>query len=404
MHIAIVTTFDTDRRYISGGVPGVSRYLADELAKRKNVRLTVISPKNVRGKTTCEQWENFTVYNVGKKYPWSFIPGTFYILFIGKRQIKSLLKKINPDIVHFQGVALQAANCEQPHVLTIHGIIERDELWGRRWGYFRWLQRLVLKLAEDYGRRRVPNIIIISRYIEHFLRKCTEKLVSEKNSSRKTWFIENPIAESYFKVKWNFEPCRIFCCARVVELKNILGMIRAFALIAKQFPNAQLRIAGHTTSQHSYFSECQRAVQETKLEDKVHFLGNISINDVQTEISKSNCLVVPSFQETAPLVISEAMAVGVPVVASRIGGIPDMVEEGVTGYLISPYDIKGIAEAVSMILSDKTLAVSMSQRAKEIAANRFRAAYIAELTMKVYADILTQQKNGANRRFACNSC
>jgi glycosyltransferase involved in cell wall biosynthesis len=289
------------------------------------------------------------------------------------------LRQIEPDLVHFQGVTFLAAKCEQPNVLTIHGIVERDALWaGRRiLRPFKWL---LLKLTEEYGRRRVPYVILISEYVRSFLPK--------RNVIKKTWLVENPIADSYFCTKWQFEQARVFCCSKIVLRKNIAGMIKAFSLISTQFPHAQLRVAG--TAAPDYLEKCNQIVRENRLQDNVHFLGNLSIEQVQYELSRANCLVLPSFQETAPLAIEEAMAVGVPVVGSRLCGIPDMIEEGKTGYLIDPYNVNDLAEAVKKILSDSSLAHSMSERAKTVARNRFKASCICEKTLQVYNEILRE--------------
>jgi len=380
MHVAMVTAYPQDPHRIDGGVAGVARYLVDELKKHPDVKLTVVVPKSNVGETICEEWKNFSVYRVGKKGLWSFLPGTAYDIFAGKRQIKSLLRQINPDIVHFQGTTFLAANCKQPSVLTIHGIAEKDALWDNRWGILRWLRWLLLRLTEEYGRRRVPNIILISEYVRRFL--------PSKNRIQKTWLIENPIADSYFDVERAFEPGRIFCCSRIRPLKNILGMIRAFALIVQQFPHSHLRIAG--SPEAAYLDACKQQVQADNIRDKVHFLGNISIKNVQFELSKANCLVVPSFQENAPLTIAEAMAVGVPVVGAKVGGIPGMVEDGKTGFLADPHDVKSISEAASKILSDEILACSMGHCAKEAAKKRFSASIICEKTFQVYREVLKE--------------
>lgn len=382
MHVAMVTVFPAGADRVDGGVAGVAKYLVDEIVKQPNIKLSIIVPKAATKKIACEQWEGFNIYRVGKKRLLSFIPGTVYDIFTGKRQIKSLLRQINPDIVHFQNDTFLAANCRHPHVLTIHGIVERDAMWDIRWGPLRWAKWLLLKLTEEYGRRRMPNVILISEYVRKFLPK--------KNIVRKTWLINNPIADSYFNINWQCEPGRIFCCSRVRPLKNILGMIKAFAIVAKKFPNAQLRIAG--TAEPVYLKVCELEIKVNNLHRsprRVHFLGNLSVDEVQSELSKANCLTVPSFQENAPLSIAEAMAVGVPVVGARVGGIPEMVEDGKTGFLVNPYDINDIAEAVLKVLSDQNLARSMSQRAKEIAIRRFMASAVCEKTLQVYNEILS---------------
>lgn len=380
MHIAMVTVFPEDPHRIDGGVAGVASYLVEALRKQPDVRVTVIAPGSRTGKRATEQRENVTVHRLGKQGPWRFLPGTLYYILAGKRQIRSLLKKITPDIVHFQGFTFLAANCELPSLLTIHGIAEQDARWDNHWGLLRCPRRLFMKLTEAYARRRVSHVALISEYTRQFL--------PEKSCIRKTWLIENPVADSYFNVQRACEPGRIFCCARIRPLKNILGLIEAFALITEPFPHAQLRIAG--SPEADYLDACKQQVEASGLQDKVHFLGNVSMNDVQLELAKANCLVVPSFQENAPLTIAEAMAAGVPIVASNVGGIPEMIEDGITGLLIDPYDIKSIRDAISMILSDETLARSMGQSAKEAARKRFTASIICNKTLRAYREVLKE--------------
>ena len=381
MHIAMVTVFPKEAHSIDGGVAGVAKYLVDELVKRTDVKLTVIVPKSDAGEITCEGWGDFNVYRLAKQGFWSFLPGTVYDIFARKRQIRSLLRQIDPDIVHFQAVTFLAANCEQPNILTIHGIAERDALWDSRRGILRRPKWLLLKLTEEYGRRRVPHVILISEYVRKFL--------PAKNRIRKTWLIENPVADSYFDIERSVEPGRILCCSRVMPLKNIIGMIKAFASIAQQFPDSQLRIAG--ASQAAYIETCRQHIERSGLRDRVHFLGNITVKDVQTELSKANCLVVPSFQENAPLSIAEAMAAGVPVVAAKVGGIPEMVQDGKTGLLVDPHDTNSICQAVSKVLSDQELTQSMARSAKEFAEDRFRASAVCEKTLQAYRDILSER-------------
>lgn len=385
MHVAIVTVFPQDRDHIDGGVAGVAKYLVDELTKDPDVKVSVVVPTGPAGETICEGWGRFNVYRLGKEGLWSFLPGTLYDIFAGKRRIASLLRQLKPDIVHFQACTFLAANCEYPHVLTIHGIAERDALWDSRRPVLRGPKQRLLKLTEDYGRRRIPHIVLISEYTREFL--------PLKNNIHKTWLIDNPVADSYFNCEWAFEPGRIFCCCRVRPLKNIAGMIDAFALVAGKFPNAQLRIAG--AAEEAYLQACRKQVETAGLQDRVHLLGNISIEDVQSELSRANCLVVPSFQENAPLTIAEAMACGLPVVASRVGGIPGMVTHGETGLLVDPHSTESIAQAVQEILSDEALARSMGHCGRQAADRRFRASVVCNKTMQAYREVLEESSEDA---------
>ena len=378
MHIAMVTPFPEDSNNIDGGVAGAAKYLVDELSKQPNIKVTVVVPKGGSYKTTHERSGNYDIYRLSKTGFWKFMPGTLYDIFAGKRQVENFLRKLNPDIVHFQGLTFLAADCELQNILTIHGIAEKDASWDNRWGMLRSLKRLLLKSTEEYGRSRVPHIILISRY--------TSKFLQEKNSIQKTWFIDNPVADSYFDIERQFEPGRIFCCSKIRPLKNTLGLIKAFSLINQQYPDSLLRIAGSADA--DYLRKCEQEIIANKLIDKVQLLGNISIKEVQFELSKANCLVVPSFQENAPLTIAEAMAAGVPVVGANVGGIPEMVEDGKTGFLIDPNNINSICDAVIKIISEKDFVESMGHYARQIARERFSAFIVAEKTLQAYHEIL----------------
>jgi glycosyltransferase involved in cell wall biosynthesis len=376
----MVTVFPKEPHSIDGRVAGVAKYLADELCKHADVNLTVVAPGGDQGETTCEGWGAFNVYRVGRGGFWSFLPETLYDVFAPKRQLSSLLRELKPDLVHFQGLTYLAAGCEQPNILTMHGIAETDAIWDYRPGVLRLPKRLLLKLTEGYGRRRIGHVILTSEYAGKFL--------PARSKIRKTWLIENPVADSFFEIDRKCESGRIFCCCRVKPLENLPGIIKAFALVAEDLPEARLRIAGDAET--AYLQECQRRAETDGIRDRVSLLGNIGIEDVQMELSKANCLVSPSFQENAPLNIAEAMAAGVPVVAANVGGVAGMVKDGKTGLLVDPHDAGGIAAAVSKIISDPNLAEDMGRRAEQSAAERFRASAVCEKTLQAYREVMKQ--------------
>ncbi|MFI5360983.1 MAG: glycosyltransferase family 4 protein [Elusimicrobiota bacterium] len=387
MKVAMVTAFPSEPHQIVGGVAGVAKYLADEFHKRPDISLTVVVPQGTGGKdTVCEAWGGIRIFRLARKGFWKFLPGTVYDVVVGRGQVDRFLQQIAPDIVHYQGATFLAANSRRRSVLTIHGIAEKDALWDGRRGAGRWLKWLLLKLTEEYGRRRTPRVILISDYVGRVL---------PEDKSRKTWSIENPIADSFLDVERDSEPGRIFCCSRIMERKNILGMIEAFARVVRRAPHCRLRIAG--TADPRYYRDCRKLVERHGLQSRVHFLGNLSVKEVQGELSKANCFALPSFQETAPLCIAEAMAVGVPVVAAAVGGVPDMVDHGSTGFLVDPHDAADIGEAIGRIVSDDPLAHEMGRRAKSVVRRRFPASVVAQRTIDVYREILGERRPTGER-------
>lgn len=378
MRVAMVSVFPDDPRRIVGGVAGVSKYLADEFSKFPDVRLTVVVPQGTRGRETlCEKWGAVTVYRLAREGFWRFLSGTPYDVMAGRAQVSRFMRRVEPDITHFQGATFLAAGYEPSSVLTIHGIAEKDAMWETRWWGSRWLKWLLLKVTEDFGRRRTPHVILISDYVESVL---------PADKRRKVWRIDNPIADSFFEIAPAAVAGRIFYCGRIMPRKNIAGMIEAFSAVALLDPQARLRIAG--SAEPDYLRECRRQVEDRGLQGRVDFLGSLSVKDVQAELSMASCFVLPSFQETAPLSVAEAMAACVPVVAAAVGGIPGMIEHGSTGFLVDPYDVAGIGDAMGRVIADPSLSAEMGRKAKLAVRNRFMASVVAEKTVRVYREIL----------------
>jgi glycosyltransferase involved in cell wall biosynthesis len=105
-------------------------------------------------------------------------------------------------------------------------------------------------------------------------------------------------------------------------------------------------------------------------------------------MSQSDILVVPSLMEATPYVILEAMAAGRPVVASDIFGIPEQVEDGVSGILVPPGDDVSIAEAVQRLASDQVLMRSMGKAGRRIYEDRFTLRMSVAKTEAVYEELL----------------
>lgn len=117
------------------------------------------------------------------------------------------------------------------------------------------------------------------------------------------------------------------------------------------------------------------------------FMGSSTVDQIQGELSSASCMAICSHQETAPVIIGEAMAIGVTVVASNICGIPYMVEDGQTRKLVNPDGPSDIAAGISYILGYKN-PEEMSRRAIAIAKERFRASVVARKTYDFYKKVI----------------
>lgn len=107
------------------------------------------------------------------------------------------------------------------------------------------------------------------------------------------------------------------------------------------------------------------------LEDRIHAPGNVS--DVRPYLRMAGVLVIPSTIEGLPVTLMEAMALGVPVIASAVGGIPSVIRNGFNGFVCQPTDVAGFVESIRQIADDSALLTTMRANAREYAATHFGA-------------------------------
>jgi glycosyltransferase involved in cell wall biosynthesis len=136
----------------------------------------------------------------------------------------------------------------------------------------------------------------------------------------------------------------VFCAARFTAEKGHGVLLQAMAVVAREYPSAVLVLAGDGPLRGAVETESRRRA----LEDRVRFLGQRG--DVPRLLAASDVVVVPSLWESLPRVVLEAMALGRPVVASAVGGIPEAVLDGETGLLVPAGDPQRLAEVVVDLL------------------------------------------------------
>jgi glycosyltransferase involved in cell wall biosynthesis len=106
-------------------------------------------------------------------------------------------------------------------------------------------------------------------------------------------------------------------------------------------------------------------------------------------LSQATMLVLPSLEDNCPMTVLEAMAAGVPVVAAQVGGLPDLIEEGKTGFFCDPVDAASMAAAVEMVLLDRTAAAEVARHARQRARERFHPEVIARRHVEIYREVLS---------------
>jgi glycosyltransferase involved in cell wall biosynthesis len=161
-------------------------------------------------------------------------------------------------------------------------------------------------------------------------------------------------------------------------------------------PGARLRVVGSTGhDSRPPENDYPRLLHHLAAGRDVRFLGALSDAELPAAYRSATVLVLPSVHETCygrrvavsellGLSLLEAMASGTPVVASSVGGVPEIVQDGVTGFLVPPGDVEALRARVEQLLSDKPLARRMGMHAREHVLERFTWAHVAARCLEAY--------------------
>jgi glycosyltransferase involved in cell wall biosynthesis len=370
VRVAIVALYPLDSAHMIGGMRVAVYNLVQALSALNDLDIHVVYCHNdVAADHTVQQGQ---VTNHFLALPRRrMVPNYVRSLF----RIYRCLREIKPNVVngHTSHFAIPGLLARLPTVLTLHGVAHREAAIYNR-TLFDWLRFRFALLYDCIALSRVKYIIAISPYIEsEYARRTRARWIS----------IPNPLPEDYFTLARSEEAGRIFYAGTITPLKDIMTLLRAMVIVRQTVPEVRLRLAGRT-GDAAYEQELRNFVAANNLAGNVEFLGLLDTPGMLREYAACSLVVLPSRQEVLPMTIIESMASGIPVVATRVGGVTALVEDGVTGCLVNAGDRDGMARAISQLLSDGELRQSMGEHARSFAQDRFRAAAVAATYRRVY--------------------
>ncbi|MDI6447846.1 glycosyltransferase family 4 protein [Anaerobaca lacustris] len=374
MRLAFVTSFPDDPAAPAGGVEAVSVNLVEALAGAGDLDIDVVTTHRRHRCARVEQWNGVRVHRL----PWAGGSMLRNAVGPGRRQMQSYLRDLKPDVIHAHDTyGLMVQGMSIPRVFTIHGFIHGDTLVsGERLTRLRsWIWQRV----ETAGWADQPHIISISPYVRERLRGIATGVIHD---------VDNPIAERFFNVCRAERQLTIFSAALVAPRKNTLALVDAVAKLTAGGIDCELRLAG-SLGDETYVRQVRQRIQQGGLEPRVSLLGKIGTEQVLRELATASVFALVSLEENSPMGIEEAMAAGVPVVTSNRCGMPYMVRDGESGFLVDPHDPHDIARRLRQLLGDDALRHAMGAKGREIALDRFHPARVAARTRHVYEQALT---------------
>ena len=165
---------------------------------------------------------------------------------------------------------------------------------------------------------------------------------------------------------------------RLSDVKGIPVLIKAMPLILKEIPSANLMIIGQGPQE----ALLKKLTQDLSLNSQVRFES--AINQTQDLLPAFDVFVMPSLMEGLGLSVMEAQACGIPVVASQVGGLVDLIEEGLSGYLVPVNDPAALADRIIEVLEDPNAAKKMANQARSNIEQFFSAKIMAKKTLQTY--------------------
>ena len=306
--------------------------------------------------------------------------------FLDVRKARKLVAELKPDIVHGQGIGWYgdiAVKCSPNSVVTVHGLPHVEIRLSARTTFRDKLRVKPIDALVRRVLRRAKVAISISKYDTQELGRLIKGTpVSIANPTGLEFFALAPSRPS--------EP-RLLFAGVLVPRKNLEGLLNAFAQVRQAVPGARLIMVGPHPDP-DYAQTVQDRVTSLALGDSVDIVGFVDNDRLRQEIATARAVVLFSREETAPTIIAQAMAAGKPVIATRVGGVPEMMNDGESGFVVESEDETALAERMLTLLNDQDLCLRMGARGHELALRRFNPDAVARQTVEAYRIALNSQQ------------
>lgn len=289
------------------------------------------------------------------------------------REIRKSIKHIEPDVVHIHGTRagvlarLALIGSKMPVVYTEH-------LWTKQYLLPNRISHRVQLFGLWFLDMFTTLNIAVSEAVKDFL------VESQISRSDKVVVIYNGVMPPKKKAKPFSHKGRLelVSIGTLNVRKGMQYLIQAMPKVIAEFPDVHLKIIG----EGEYKSRLIKLIHQLKLSRHVKLTG--FLNDVYDELEGSDIYIQPSSSESFGLAILQAMSMGLPVVSTNTGGIPEVVTEGKTGILVEPHNPKVLSDAIVELLRNQTKASEMGRLGEEDAKIKFSLEDMVTETEEVY--------------------
>ena len=383
MRVMMIGPYPRSPGRIDGGVAAAMTYLSQALVTVQGVQLI-----GVRIAWDAES-------SLGGEFGWPIVDlsmGRFGLSTLYRRQrvrLRELIRQHRPHIIHAQGVDVAgylSVNSGMPTVVTVHGLLSENAKYQTNLAN-RARSTVAGMLTERRTIRRATDLIAISPFVAQYYGAKIAGRVHE---------VPNAVAPRFFGLTRLPERGRYLFAGRIAHGKGLIDLLHA---IARNTSSVTKVVLAGAAPDKSYENEVRMASERLGLSNVVTFAGLLDEEALLGEFSRAEALLLPSHQETAPMVVQQAMAAGLAVIASKVGGIPFQIEHDATGLLFEPGNVEELTGLLSRLGADRSLGPRLGAAARKSACARYDANEVALATISVYQHVLTSNARlGGHRK------
>lgn len=336
-----------------------------------------------------ERIGNVNVFRVGGSWGQThlFLPKAFLPLYIFSKA-RSLLSRNSYDLIYVLqasqagGAAWLLKTFTRVRIPIVLNLQEGKNL-NQQSSYVRWSRSLIIQSADYF--------IAISNYLKGFL-------IEQGVSARDIFLIPNGVdsprvansSSESLREKLGLGNARvIMTVSRLVEKNGVEDLLEGFLSLRKNY-NGPLKLV--IIGWGDLESQLKDRTRALGLSADVVFVGNVDPGRVYEYLSIASIFIRPSYSEGLGTAFLEAMAAGVPIIGTRVGGIPDFLKDGETGIFCEVGDAENIGATMLRLLTDDPLRQKISQQGKELVLSRYTWEIIAQEFRVFYDTVMSQEK------------
>lgn len=352
-----------------GGIGYYVYYLTREL-RNFGIKCIII----IRGKK--DQFykdDGIPVYELGAPG----IPPFNFPIF--KKRIENLLKKIHADILNIHSSSMPFIETKMPIVVTAHCCMaEATKLFYRPIKDLEAIYRNILFPIYLYVEKKLVKRCHVLTVVSHSMQR---EFFMHYNVNSQVVF--NGVDIHRFNVDAKDKDNTILFTGMLRIGKGILDLIEASPKIVKRCPGVVIKVIGKGPLKKYFIKRLQKHQIEC-----IQVIEHLPHSELIQHYQKSLLYVLPSYSEGLPTTILEAMACGLPVVATNVGGIPDLIENGINGFLFPPRSPNILADKVCVIMQNQSLREEMGRNGRQKVENQFTWTHVANRFVQIYNDLI----------------